>query len=709
MKGFKALRALPFEKTVPFTATKTNTNSWYYCRVDNFAYTADVAETKNGMVLVVCLYGAKTSKSKYTQKLPIIERHFISEMGEVSSERFDEKYLSKAGSFTVTLSVVESWEAWSMRQSLTHGYNSSFFAPLRDADKVILGFARKHRLYEPVKKEFLPGKNYTSGLCWLAAQQTLIKQEKAEKAKERRERRIEDRMDQVPDVSSEFEQWVLGERFSPAAWFYKFKKREAHGVCGGCNERSIIPDVKNRKRGYCPNCGRPIQYLSIKNNDRFASYSFNVNYIERIAENEFVNRFFGVTKSYGNKGDGAYSNFGIREYGREFFGVKDGALKMTDQYKAVYGYYKDELIRWERIAPRFSVSDPGTAYTGNILEITQAIAENGIERLRNMDLRKLFQCCPDRDPIRLFKKVVEVPSLESMAKMGLERLAHDIVDLRYIHSCFDRLESGSPAKLLGVDRPVLRKFASIDISLSQYCFWKDQRLTLNDFPEFERFIGDYSGQLYTLRNLCREWDLIQFGTMSRYLKKQQELFLLDPDKVVMCWSDYLGMITRGDVEQNRSLLYPRNVKKEHDRLMVMKETLKDRKLSEKLSQRVKVLEELRFFDDNFVIFPLSSSAEFISESNMLNHCVKTYTERCADGKTNIFGLRRIECPDTPYFTVNIDNNGELIQNRGKNNCDPPKKVKSFVNKWLKFVEKKLKTFSLDPKAVLNKIQVRIGA
>lgn len=709
MKGFKSLRELPFEKTVPFTATKTNTNSWYYCRVDNFAYTADVTEIKNGTVLIVCLYGAKTSKSRYTQKLPIIERHFISETGEVSSERYGEKFSSKPGSFTVTLSVVESRDASSMLWGLKHGYNSSFFVLLRDADKVILGFARKHQLYEPVKKEFLPGGNYTSGLSWLAAQQALIKQEKAAKAQVRREQRIEGRMARVPEIFSEFEQWVLDERFSPAAWFYKFKRHEAHGVCGGCNERSVIPNVKNCKRGYCPNCGRPIQYISIKNNDRFARYSFNVNYIDRISENEFVVRFFGVTKSYGNEGDGAYSKFEIREYGREFFGVKDGALKMTDQYKAVYGYYKDELIRWERVAPRFRVSDAGTAYTGNILEITQAIAENGIERLRNMDLRMLFQCCPDRYPMRLLEKAVEVPSLESMAKMGLERLAYSIVSLGDIHGIFSDLKTGSPARLLGVDRLVLKKFASIDISLSQYCFWKELRLTLNDFPEFERFIVDYSGQLNTLRELCREWDQIQFGTMSRYLRRQQELLSLDPDKVVMCWSDYLGMITHGDIKQNRGLLYPRNVKKEHDRLMVMKKTLKDRKLSEKLSQRVKILEELRFSDDNFVIFPLSSSAEFVSESNTLNHCVKTYTERCADGKTNIFGLRRIECPDTPYFTVNIDNNGELIQNRGKNNCAPPKGVKSFVNKWLKFVEKKLKTVSLDPKAVLNKIQVRIGA
>ena len=101
--------------------------------------------------------------------------------------------------------------------------------------------------------------------------------------------------------------------------------------------------------------------------------------------------------------------------------------------------------------------------------------------------------------------------------------------------------------------------------------------------------------------------------------------------------------------------------------------------------------------------------DFVTESSVLNHCVKTYVEKCAIGSTNIFGLRRKDEPDKPYFTVNIDNKGKLIQNRGKNNCPPPKEVSEFVTDWLKFVSKQLKTFSIDPKEMANKVQVRIGA
>lgn len=124
--------------------------------------------------------------------------------------------------------------------------------------------------------------------------------------------------------------------------------------------------------------------------------------------------------------------------------------------------------------------------------------------------------------------------------------------------------------------------------------------------------------------------------------------------------------------------------------------------------RAEILDNLSFSNEEFLIEPLRTVQDFLNESSALNHCVKTYVEQCADGKTNIFGLRKIDEPDKPYFTVNIDNRGGLIQNRGKNNCDSPKEVKAFVAKWLKFVEKKLKALSLEPSSGTENL-IRIGA
>ena len=127
---------------------------------------------------------------------------------------------------------------------------------------------------------------------------------------------------------------------------------------------------------------------------------------------------------------------------------------------------------------------------------------------------------------------------------------------------------------------------------------------------------------------------------------------------------------------------------------------------------MKLLETLDFSDKRFTIFPLRTIGDFINESKQLKHCVKTYIDDCADGRTNIFALRMTDQLEKPYFTVNIANDGHLIQNRGLQNCAPPEDVKRFVDKWLKFVKKKLIEMSLVPGVTIKTKtvnQFRIGA
>lgn len=173
------------------------------------------------------------------------------------------------------------------------------------------------------------------------------------------------------------------------------------------------------------------------------------------------------------------------------------------------------------------------------------------------------------------------------------------------------------------------------------------------------------------------------------------------------YRDYLRMARALYGGLNADTRYPKDLIREHDRLSVLYEESKNKNSVRLLKKRVKVLEKLDYSDDAYTIFPLRTLADFINESKELKHCVKTYFERCASGRTNIFALRKADEPDKPYFTVNIGNDGKLIQNRGMTNCAPPKEVQEFVKKWLKFVRTELKALSLNPNDNTN--QIKIGA
>lgn len=79
--------------------------------------------------------------------------------------------------------------------------------------------------------------------------------------------------------------------------------------------------------------------------------------------------------------------------------------------------------------------------------------------------------------------------------------------------------------------------------------------------------------------------------------------------------------------------------------------------------------------------------EIKNEGAALHHCVGTYVDRVAKGQTHIFFVRRVEEPDTPYFTMEY-NKGRVIQCRGSHNCEMPSSVKTFVAAFEKLMKER---------------------
>ena len=70
-----------------------------------------------------------------------------------------------------------------------------------------------------------------------------------------------------------------------------------------------------------------------------------------------------------------------------------------------------------------------------------------------------------------------------------------------------------------------------------------------------------------------------------------------------------------------------------------------------------------------MIRPCAAPEELDTEGKTLNHCVATYKEKHADGKTAIFFLRRASEPEKPWYTLELKlDDFTVLQNRGKCNC-----------------------------------------
>jgi len=66
----------------------------------------------------------------------------------------------------------------------------------------------------------------------------------------------------------------------------------------------------------------------------------------------------------------------------------------------------------------------------------------------------------------------------------------------------------------------------------------------------------------------------------------------------------------------------------------------------------------------------------------MHHCVATYIDRVAKGETTILFLRKKQNPETPFYTMEV-NNGAMIQCRAKYNGPMTEEVKEFVELFQK--------------------------
>ncbi len=91
-----------------------------------------------------------------------------------------------------------------------------------------------------------------------------------------------------------------------------------------------------------------------------------------------------------------------------------------------------------------------------------------------------------------------------------------------------------------------------------------------------------------------------------------------------------------------------------------------------------------FQKDGFKIVPPNKATAISDEGAMLHHCVGSYVDRMAEGKTVILFIRQEQEPDKPFFTMEVQNN-KVVQLRGFQNSTPPEDVKKFVEVWKKQV------------------------
>ncbi len=526
---------------------------------------------------------------------------------------------------------------------------------------------------------------------------------------------VDMRMSAVPEnPPDEFFGWVNDWVLMKAKYFfYKYQKRKRQrGYCSHCLKEHDADNVRHGAKIICPHCGSKLICKALGKVTQYTIRdSTTVAYVQEITENgrpALVERIYSIKQdivSHREGPRGIQKQIAYDEIKRIFLAT-DNLVGSTENgkyntFEYVYGYFKGKgPLRWCSINDCSSTSEwfnnDMWIYPGNINSIFK---NSRIPKIQNIEASAVVPVFA-KELTYLVKALKEMPVLENFAKLGLYNMlgaiGKKLVSGGYYcgnEGAFRYLKSNymTVYETLGIQKDILKKMG--DITENEYLLYKRiEQIAPFKFETFRRYVAiglcaeNYS---YTISTILKDYR-ISAERFIGYLEKQKKRLKIKAGEVLTFYNDYLKMVKELRIPKTESVLFPTDVKKEHDRLMKIKIDRDYGEQNKMLKKRVKILEMMIYEDKDFIIRPLKNADEFLKESSILNHCVKTYIDDCAKGKTNIFAIRRAEAPDVPYFTLELSNNGTVTQNLGKSNCHPPKEVKAFVKRWEKKVIEKNK-------------------
>lgn len=131
------------------------------------------------------------------------------------------------------------------------------------------------------------------------------------------------------------------------------------------------------------------------------------------------------------------------------------------------------------------------------------------------------------------------------------------------------------------------------------------------------------------------------------------------------------------------------INREHDRLVAIVNASKDKLSEAQFDSLKRKWNKWLYEDEEFQIVAPNKASDVRIEGQNLGHCVGTYVNRITSGQTNILFLRKKKDPNASFYTIEVSNDGYIVQVHGKGNRWPATnpEVIPFLDAWVK--EKKL--------------------
>lgn len=496
--------------------------------------------------------------------------------------------------------------------------------------------------------------------------QTEIIKRKRNRKKAKIMNRTRDDMAAVPELPADFQK-VVRDNLMGDAGFLIYDRKRNYVKCTQCEQEYELEEleIKNnmkvvhmqKEEMHCIRCKKWMQQISIGQSRNGKVFQRGIEIMQKFKDNGVVVREFVAYRKF-DKENKMKMNTILVEVHRFVFGEKEKRL-----YEA---YYTDE---WEDITGKNMkkyVPGVGIWYKKNLLKVLQdvTIARDSAPLIVSVIKEEQYR----KGMENILNNLQQRPCIEQINKAGLLVLAEHMIKDNYLPFSIDETAT-TPSKILGITKNEVKYLREEENAVNklqalQYFHkYPEKNVTIGpDFEELSIFYKKHPGYVLDEVMKFKEVNLI---TVCRYIKKQN-ISLRD-------FLDNLNMLEKLNIRKNRRTMYPANFREEHQRLIeedAMNE-IKTKKNTEKKVMKqyerwIKLAKDIEKSDGEYkIVFP-PSAKDIKTEGRVLHHCVGSYVDKVAEGKTMIFYVRKMEEPNIRLYTAEYLN-GKLEQIRASCN------------------------------------------
>lgn len=499
-------------------------------------------------------------------------------------------------------------------------------------------------------------------------------------------------MSEVPDAPKDLRTWISSHAFDESIFYMKNKKRVI-GYCTHCKSWVDLKTVNHGEEGKCPRCRAAVTWRSWRKQKTVEDEQW-VGVLQRLQdESGYILREYRCRIKRRLENDWENPELNIWEEYRTRLGK---AFNEVEQYE--WAEWKNtETNRWchpksHGYYGAYERFGRALMYTANMRKELKNEQFARVNVAKIMDYGRSY-----KEPSHILQRLYRYPYIEYLQKAGLHRLVKEIMKAQEYSSCFDT-EKKKINEVLKLDKQRYNKLKEWNGgSNTLYLLQLEQTYGGRITKEISEWAEKEKGVM-GLETLCRRTGLNVVQQLN-YIKKQMELMHMDLHNTENIYADYLNMAEdRGMDIKDDIVCRQKNMREYHDRYAEEKNAENNRKRDKEVNRKFAQIaqqyaqntEHFALKDKNLMIVVPRRASDITAEGRKQHHCVGAsdiYMKKMNEGKTYIVFLRDKKNPKTPYYTIEIEWNGDIRQWYAAYDRKPDEeKIKKVLERWKKQIK-----------------------